>query len=64
MLVDGREELVEEIAVATPEDRAYIAGQISVRLKHSSFEHFLEANVRGLQAQYTSSASVRLQTSC
>lgn len=47
LLVDGREELVEEIAAAAPEIRAYIAEQTTTLLADSNFEHFLEGNVRG-----------------
>ncbi|WP_336814105.1 hypothetical protein [Bosea sp. MMO-172] len=47
LLVDGREELVEEIAAAAPEIRTYIAEQIAAMLGNPSFEHFLEGNVRG-----------------
>jgi predicted nucleotidyltransferase len=47
LLVDGREELVREIAAAAPEIRTYIAEQIAALLGDPSFEHFLEGNVRG-----------------
>lgn len=47
LLVDGREELVEEVAAADPEIRTYIAGQIAELLQDRSFDHFLEGNIRG-----------------
>jgi predicted nucleotidyltransferase len=47
LLVDGREELVEEVAAADPEIRTYIAGQIAELLEDRSFDHFLEGNIRG-----------------
>lgn len=47
LLVDGREELVEEIAAAEPDIRAYIAEQITAVLEDPNFDHFLEGNVRG-----------------
>lgn len=47
LLVDGREELVEEIAAAAPEIRTYIAEEITAVLKDPNFEHFLQGNVRG-----------------
>jgi predicted nucleotidyltransferase len=47
LLVDGREELVEEIAATEPEIRAYIAEQITAVLEDPNFDHFLEGNVRG-----------------
>ncbi|WP_318012531.1 hypothetical protein [Mesorhizobium sp. BR1-1-6] len=47
LLVDGREELVEEIAKAEPEIRVYIAKQIAALLNDPNFDHFLEGNIRG-----------------
>ncbi len=47
LLVDGREELVEEITAAEPDIRAYIAEQITAVLEDPNFDHFLEGNVRG-----------------
>ena len=47
LLVDGREELVEEIAAAEPDIRAYIAEQITAVLEDPNFDHFFEGNVRG-----------------
>jgi predicted nucleotidyltransferase len=47
LLVDGREELVEEIAAAEPDIRAYIAERITAVLEDPNFDHFLEGNVRG-----------------
>lgn len=47
LLVDGREELVEEVAAADPEIRTYIAGQIAELLEDRNFDHFLEGNIRG-----------------
>ncbi len=47
LLIDGREELVEEIATVEPDIRAYIATQITAVLDDPNFDHFLEGNVRG-----------------
>ncbi len=47
LLIDGREELVEEITTAEPDIRAYIAKQITAVLDDPNFDHFLEGNVRG-----------------
>ncbi|MER8734165.1 hypothetical protein NKH28_30910 [Mesorhizobium sp. M1227] len=47
LLVDGREELVEEIAGAELEIRIYIAEQIAEMLADPNFDHFLEGNIRG-----------------
>ncbi|WP_353816526.1 hypothetical protein [Mesorhizobium sp.] len=47
LLVDGREELVEEIASGEPEIRVYIAEQIATLLDDPNFDHFLEGNIRG-----------------
>jgi hypothetical protein len=45
--VDGREEIVEEIASSEPEIRVYIAEQIAALLDDPNFDHFLEGNIRG-----------------
>ncbi|WP_352502363.1 MULTISPECIES: hypothetical protein [unclassified Mesorhizobium] len=47
LLVDGREEIVEEIANGEPEIRAYIAEQVTMLLADPNFDHFLEGNIRG-----------------
>lgn len=47
LLVDGRVELLNEIAQADTEVRAYIAEQVKELLADQNFEHFLEGNVRG-----------------
>ena len=47
LLVDGREEIVEEISSGDPEVRAYIAEQIAALLDDPNFDHFLEGNIRG-----------------
>ncbi|MER8607346.1 hypothetical protein NKH48_27185 [Mesorhizobium sp. M1233] len=47
LLVDGREEIVEEIANGEPEIRAYIAEQFASLLADPNFDHFLEGNIRG-----------------
>ena len=47
LLVDGREELVEEIAAAEPEIRNYIAEQIAAMLADPNFDYFLEGNIHG-----------------
>src|SRR5882724_11210283 len=45
LLVDGREEIVEEIANGEPEIRAYIAEQVAALLADPNFDHFLEGNI-------------------
>lgn len=47
LLVDGREDLVAEIAATEPEIRTYIAEQIAALLADPNFDHFLEGNIRG-----------------
>ncbi len=48
LLVDGREELTDEVAAAEPEIRDYIAEQITeLFLADENFDHFLEGNIRG-----------------
>lgn len=47
LLVDGREEIVEEIASGEPEIRDYIVEQIAALLDGRNFDHFLEGNIRG-----------------
>lgn len=47
LLVDGREELVDEIAAVESDVRTYIAEQVATLLEDPNFEHFLEGNVRG-----------------
>jgi predicted nucleotidyltransferase len=47
LLVDGREEIVGEIASSEPEIRDYIAEQIAALLDDPNFDHFVEGNVRG-----------------
>jgi predicted nucleotidyltransferase len=47
LLVDGREEIVDEIASSEPEIRDYIAEQIAALLDDPNFDHFLEGNIRG-----------------
>jgi predicted nucleotidyltransferase len=46
LLVDGREEIVEEIASSEPKIRVYIAEQIAALLNDPNFDHFLEGNIR------------------
>ncbi len=47
LLVDGREEIVDEIVSSEPEIRDYIAEQIAALLDDPNFDHFLEGNIRG-----------------
>jgi predicted nucleotidyltransferase len=47
LLVDGREQLLEEIASGEPDIREYIAEQIAELLDDPNFDHFLEGNIRG-----------------
>jgi len=46
-LVDGRKELVADIAGAEPAIRTYIGTEIGALLDDPSFEHFLAGNIRG-----------------
>ncbi|MBZ9772326.1 hypothetical protein [Mesorhizobium sp. CO1-1-8] len=54
LLVDGREEILEEIATGEPEIRAYIAEQIAALLDDPNFDHFLEETFAGRPAAPTS----------
>lgn len=47
LLVDGRQELVDEVAAADADIRSYIAGEFKRRLSDRDFDHFLEGNIRG-----------------
>ncbi|KIF66001.1 hypothetical protein HY68_38240 [Streptomyces sp. AcH 505] len=47
LLVDGREELVEEVAAAEDEIQIYIATQIAALLADPNYDHFLAGNIRG-----------------
>jgi predicted nucleotidyltransferase len=47
LVVDGREELLQEVAAAGPEVRTYIAERIVDLLADRNFDHFLEGNIRG-----------------
>nr|WP_108523239.1 hypothetical protein [Bradyrhizobium algeriense] len=47
LLVDGREELVDEVAAADADIRLYIAEQFRALLADRDFDHFLEGNIRG-----------------
>jgi len=47
LVVDGREELVEEIARGEPDVRSYIARQFASLLDDPNLDHFLEGNIRG-----------------
>lgn len=47
LLVDGRQQLIEEIATTEPALRTYIAEQTAGLLDDRNFDHFLEGNVRG-----------------
>jgi hypothetical protein len=46
IVVDGREELVAEIAGADPDIRAYLAQHFRALSTRADFEHFIEGNVR------------------
>lgn len=47
LLVDGRQQLIEEIATTEPALRTYIAEQTAGLLHDRNFDHFLEGNIRG-----------------
>jgi predicted nucleotidyltransferase len=47
LLVDGRQELVDEVAAADADIRSYIAGEFKTLLADRDFDHFLEGNIRG-----------------
>lgn len=47
LLVDGREELSQEIIAADPDVRCYICKKFTELLKHPEFDYFLEGNIRG-----------------
>lgn len=47
LVVDGREELVDEITHTHEDPRRYIAEQFKTILKHADFDHFLEGNIQG-----------------
>lgn len=47
LLVDGRQELLEEIRYAEEDVRQFIAEQLRTLLEHSDFDHFLHGNIRG-----------------
>ncbi|MBP1862089.1 hypothetical protein [Rhizobium herbae] len=47
LVVDGREELGQELANADLDVRTYMADQFQALLKHRDFDDFLEGNLRG-----------------
>ncbi|CDZ70718.1 Hypothetical protein NGAL_HAMBI2610_23210 [Neorhizobium galegae bv. orientalis] len=47
LVVDGREELGQELANADLDVKTYIAEQFQALLKHRDFDDFLEGNLRG-----------------
>jgi len=47
LVVDGREELVDEIRAADEDVRSYIAEQFRTLLKDDDFDHFLTGNIKG-----------------
>lgn len=47
LLVDGRQELVDEVAAADADIRSYIAAEFKKLLADRNFDHFLEGNIRG-----------------
>lgn len=47
VVVDGREELVDEVQQAEPEVRAFISRQFQALLADGQFDFFLVGNVRG-----------------
>lgn len=46
LLVDGRPELVDEVAAAEADIRSYIAEQFKDLLSDRDFDHFLDGNIR------------------
>lgn len=46
ILVDGRKELLDEIATTDDDVRQYIAGQFCALQSHRDFHHFLEGNIK------------------
>lgn len=47
LVIDGREELVAELAAADEDVRAFISEQLGALQKHPDFEHFLHGNTKG-----------------
>ncbi|MBX3519650.1 MAG: hypothetical protein KF835_06475 [Xanthobacteraceae bacterium] len=47
LVVDGRQELVDEIQEADEDIQSYVAEQFRALLKHRDFDHFLVGNIRG-----------------
>ena len=47
LIVDGREEIVDEVRRADAHIRRFIAEQFSALLEKQDFDYFLEGNIRG-----------------
>ncbi len=47
LIVDGREELMDEVEDADPEIRTFIAEQLQALQQHYDFDNFLAGNIRG-----------------
>lgn len=47
IIVDGRKELIDEIANTDEDVRQYIAGQFCALQAHRDFEYFLDGNING-----------------
>jgi len=47
LIVDGRESLLNEVATADADVRAFIAERFQALLEHQDFDDFLEGNIRG-----------------
>ncbi|WP_348529928.1 hypothetical protein [Rhizobium leguminosarum] len=47
LIVDGRDNLPEEVAAANADVRAFIAERFEALLDHQDFDDFLEGNIRG-----------------
>lgn len=47
LIVDGRESLLDEVAVVDADVRAFIALKFQALLAHQDFDDFLEGNIRG-----------------
>lgn len=47
LLVDGRQELLEEMRHAEEDVRKFVAEQLRALLEHRDFDHFLHGNIKG-----------------
>lgn len=47
LVVDGREELIDEISNADSDIRSFVANEFRALRQHYDFDHFIEGNIRG-----------------